>query len=194
MSEMADRDVRVEQQLRDLAADRVRLNLLVLLNECTAGAGEIAEKLGIEKGVAAEILEEMLAGDLIEVVEEAPRRGEAVPRYRALVRAGWNDEEWARFGFEERWRLSAWVVQLINSDLAEAMSSGTFAARTDAHTSRAVLLVDEEGWRDLNRIKNEALEACFTIQAESAERLAESGAEGISAISAMLCCELPPRR
>jgi hypothetical protein len=59
------------------------------------------------------------------------------------------------------------------------------------HSSRAVSVVDERGWQELTRIQSEALEASFAVQAESAERLAESGEDGITVMSAMLCFEMP---
>ena len=111
---------------------------------------------------------------------------------QAQMRKIWSDEEWASLSIGERHRLSAWVVQLINSDIVEAMAAGSFDARADSHTSRTVSLVDEQGWRELTRIQADALEANFAVQAASAERLAESGEEGVTVLSAMICCELPP--
>ncbi len=102
-----------------------------------------------------------------------------------------DDEEVAALSAEERQRLFAWVVQLINADIAAAVAAGTFDSRDDGHASRTISIVDEQGWRELARIQAEALEASFEVQAESAERLAESGGAAITAMSAMICCELP---
>jgi hypothetical protein len=115
------------------------------------------------------------------------------PDVQAQMRRIWSDEEWAALSVEERERLSAWIIQLISTDIAEAMAAGTFDSRADAHTSRTISVVDEQGWRELTRIQAEALEASFAVQAESAERLAESGEAEIAAMSAMICCELPRR-
>ena len=105
----------------------------------------------------------------------------------------WSDAEWAELSHRERRRLSAWIVHLIGSDAADALEAGSFDRRTDGHASRTVSVVDEQGWRELARIQEDALEAVLRIKAASAERLAESGEDGVLALSAMLCFELPPR-
>jgi hypothetical protein len=112
---------------------------------------------------------------------------------QARIREVLSDEEAAALSAEERERLSTWVVQLINSDIAAAMAAGTFDSRDDMHISRTISLVDEQGWRELTRIQAEALEASFAVQAESTERLAESDEAAIATMSVMVCCELPRR-
>ncbi len=194
MTEKAGSDIGVDRQrLLRLASDPVRFKMLVLLNERTAGAREIADALGLSVDAVLPQLEQMREDDLIEVVGEVPL-GEAVePRHRALVRALWSDEDWIALSLEERRRLSAWIVELIHADACEALESGSSDARADSHASRSVSLVDEQGWRELTRIQEKALEASFAVQAASAERLAESREQGITVLSAMLCWELPPR-
>lgn len=174
--------------------DSVGFKALVLLNERTADAGEVAAELGLRAGEVVRELERMLAADLIEVVEGAAGQDGAEPRYRASVRALLDDEEWIALSVEERQRLIAWIVEMINADVVDAMESGTAVARADAHASRTVAVVDEQGWRELTRIQAEALEASFAVQAASAERLSESREEGIPVLAAMLCWELPARR
>jgi DNA-binding transcriptional ArsR family regulator len=164
-----------------------------LLNERSAGVAEIAERLDLSQSVAAEHLDKMLAEGLVEITGEVLNRGKVEPRYRAAVPVIWSDEELADLSLAERRRLLTWVTQTVNGDVDEALTSGTFVARDDAHASRTILQVDEQGWEELVRIHAEALDAVFDIKAASAERLAEAKLEGISALSAVFCCELPPR-
>jgi len=105
----------------------------------------------------------------------------------------WSDAEWAELSHQERRRLSAWILHLIGSDAADALEAGSFDTRTGTHASRTLSVVDEQGWRELARIQEEALEAVLAIKAASAERLAESGEDGMLALSAMLCFEVPRR-
>ena len=79
---------------------------------------------------------------------------------------------------------------MIVADAEESLEAKVFNRRVDSHASRTVSVVDERGWRELTRIQSEALEASFAVQAESAERLAESGEEGITVLSALLCFEI----
>jgi DNA-binding transcriptional ArsR family regulator len=182
----------IDRRLIRLASDPVRFRVLVLLNDRSAGAGEVAAELDIDPSAAGRHLDAMHEAGLIEVVGEVLNRGAVEPRYRAVVRALWDDAEWEALGREEQQRLTSWIVGMIESDAYAAIEQGTFGAREDAHASRTVSLVDEQGWSELTRIKQQALDSIFEVQAASAERLAEASEEGISVLSALLCFELPP--
>jgi hypothetical protein len=89
--------------------------------------------------------------------------------------------------------MSASLVQGIIDDVAAAVRAGTFAARDEHHVSWTPVVVDEEGWRDLSETLSDTLERVFTIQAESAERMVESGEKGMSAAVAMIGYEAYPQ-
>jgi DNA-binding transcriptional ArsR family regulator len=181
----------IDRRLIRLASDPVRLQALTFLNERSAGASEVAEELDVSLSTAGRHLDAMHDAGLIEVVGEVLNRGVVEPRYRALVRTLWDDEEWAEFSREEQKRLTNWIIGMIDSDARGAVEQGTFTRRQDSHASRTVGMVDEQGWQELCRIHGDALQEVFAIEAASAERLAESGKTGFPAMSAMLCCELP---
>jgi predicted ArsR family transcriptional regulator len=192
VTEKAGKGSGIDQRLSRLARDTARLSALTLLNEQAASVAEVAGYLGVSRSTAQRHLEQMLDAGLIEVAEVAGQGEGSKPRFRALKRVLWDDEEWAALGKEERQRLFAWIVQMINSDVGEAIASGTYNSRTDAHASRMAPQLDEQGWQELTKLHREALEESFTIQAAAAERLAESQQEGFPVLSAMICCELPP--
>jgi DNA-binding transcriptional ArsR family regulator len=184
-------EVGIDRRLVDLASDSVRVEVLSRLNERTAEATQLAGELGVDPAVMTGHLEKMRDQGLIEIVADSSGQGAAGPRYRALVRAFWSNAEWAALSPEERQHLLVWLVATIAADVDESLQSGRFGARAESHASHTVSVVDERGWRELTRIQDEALEASFAVQAESAERLAQSGEDGIPVMSAMLCCEMP---
>jgi DNA-binding transcriptional ArsR family regulator len=191
VTEKTGNEVGIDRRLVELASDAVRVEVLSRLNERTAEATQLAGELGVDPAVMKGHLEKMRDQGLIEIVADSSVQGTAGPRYRALVRALWSNVEWAALSREERRHLLAWLLTTIFSDADESLQSGRFGARADSHASHTVSVVDERGWRELTRIHVDALEASFAIQAESAERLAESGEDGIRVMSAMLCCEMP---
>jgi DNA-binding Lrp family transcriptional regulator len=191
LAENAGDDIGIDERLVRLASQPARLRALWVLNERAAGVSEVAEELGLSVEEAARHLEQMHEAGLIEVVGEVLRRGAVEPRYKATVHVAWSDAEWAELSLEERRRLSTWIVQTMYSDVMEALESGSFNARVDTHASRSVSAVDEQGWEELVQIHNDALEAVLATQAACAERLAERGEEGMSVLSAIICCELP---
>ncbi len=183
----------IDRRLIRVASDPVRLQALTLLNERSASVGEVAAELDIACGDAGRHLDAMYDEGLVEVVGEVLNRGAVEPRYRALVKTLWDDEEWEAFSLEERNRLTRWILDMIDADAREALERGMFAGRPDSHATRAVPTVDERGWEELRRIYADALDAVFAVEAASAERLAEQGEAGFPVLAAMLCCELPPR-
>jgi len=183
----------IDRRLIEIVSDLDRLEALGLLNERSAGVGEVADALGIELAAAGRLLDQMHDAGLIEVVGEALNRGAVEPRYRAIVRALWRDEEWAALGSDEQKRLTAWIMDMITSDVRDALEQGIATARLNAHASRTIPMVDEQGWEELSRIFDDALEAIFAVEASSAERLAEKGEAGFPVLAALICNELPPR-
>ncbi|HEU4944752.1 MAG TPA: helix-turn-helix domain-containing protein [Solirubrobacterales bacterium] len=182
----------IDRRLIQVSSDPVRLRVLNLLNERPAGTSEVAEALDLDASTAGRHLDELHGAGAVEVVGEVLNRGAVEPRYRAIVRTLWDDEEWATFSDEEQRRLTIWIIDMIEADARGAIERGTFTARKDSHASRSIPIVDEQGWRELCRIYADTLEAVFAVETASAERLAESGERGFQALSAMLCCELPP--
>jgi len=183
----------MDRRLIRLAADPVRLQALTFLNERTAGVSEVAAELDIDAAAAGRHLDALHDEGLVEVVGEVLSRGAVEPRYRALVRSLFDDEEWTMIGRDEQKRLTAWILDMIEADAREALAAGAFIARPDAHLSRTIPTLDEQGWDEVHRIVNDALQSIFAAEAAAAERLAEKGEAGFRVLTALLFCELPPR-
>ncbi len=181
----------IDRRLIQIASDPVRLQALTLLNERSAGASEVAAELEVSLSTAGRHLDAMREAGLIEVVGEVLTRGAVEPRYRALIRTLWGEEEWATFNEEEQKRLTGWIVDMVCADAREAVEKGSYNRRLDAHASRTTPVVDEQGWKELCGIFDDALQAIFAVEAASAERLAESGESGFRALGALFCCEMP---
>jgi hypothetical protein len=73
------------------------------------------------------------------------------------------------------------------------MIEGTIDSRTDTHISRTPLVLDDAGWTELSKILAETLESAMRIGEESATRLANDGAEGISTSLSLLHFEVPAK-
>lgn len=172
------------------------LEAFVALIEKPASPSDIAELLKIKLSKAVYSLEQLEKMNLIEEIGTEERRGQLAHIYRAVMRPIWKIEEWEELGQDERERFVAWVLQLFLRDVARAWTARTFQARVDTHTSRSLLRVDEQGWRDVKRIQDEALAAFHEIEVESVDRLHEAGdsADLILARAAMFLIEMPPAK
>lgn len=183
----------IDRRLMRLASEPVRLKALTFLTEGPAGVSEVAAKLGIDVGDAGRHLDALRDEGLVEVVGEVLNRGAVEPRYRALARSFFGDEEWALMSLDEQNRLTGWILDMIDADARAALAAGAFVTRPDAHLSRTIPTLDEQGWDEVHRIINDALQSVFAVEAAAAERLAENGEEGFRVLTALLFCELPPR-
>lgn len=187
-------EIRIDKQLFRLLKNPGLLEALVVLIERRASPSDIAEILRIKLSKAIYCVAQLEKMSLIEEVGTERRRGQTAHLYKAVMRPIWNSEEWAELSQDERERYAAWALQLFLRDVAIAWMARTFQARVDAHTSRSLLRVDEQGWRDLNRIQDEALKASHEVEVESDKRLRAAGkdAEFIIVRTAMFCIEMPP--
>jgi DNA-binding transcriptional ArsR family regulator len=186
---MAAGEITPQEAMVKALGHPLRVRILVLLTERTASPNEMQELLDEPLGNCAyhtRVLEEL---GHAEIVSEVQRRGATEHYYRSINRPLVDDHQWESFEPKVRQAISAFGIDAIFKDAAEALRTGTFDARTERHLSRTPLLLDEEGWREANTIQNEALDALLEVQAKSAERMTKSKEQGIPALAAMACFE-----
>ncbi len=171
----------------------LRADILAILNERVASPNQLSQELGEGLSQVSYHVKVLKDYDCIELVDTKQRRGAVEHFYRATTRAILSDDDWAQLPKSLRSGMSASLVQGMIDDVSAAMRGGTFAARDEHHVSWTPVIVDEEGWRDLAETLSDTLERVFTIQAESAERMIESGEESLSAAVAMIGYEAYPQ-
>jgi len=127
----------------------------------------------------------------IELVDTAQRRGAIEHYYRAVVRPFFSDSDWKRIPRSGRQAISDSILQILWEDLSESMKAGTFEARTDRHLTHSPMVLDDQGWAEVNRLMVEALEQAEKVGRESAGRLKKSGDEGIPTRVVLMQFETP---
>jgi hypothetical protein len=116
----------------------------------------------------------------IELVRTEPRRGAIEHFYRAVIRPFFSDKDWKRLPASARQGISDATLQLIWEDTSDALTAGTFDRRHDRHLSRSPLVLDEQGWEQVNELLAEVMERVVEIEADSAKRLAGDGQAGFN--------------
>ncbi|HSS42399.1 MAG TPA: TetR family transcriptional regulator [Solirubrobacterales bacterium] len=173
--------------IREFTVQPTKWSVLMRLSHEAVDAEALAGELEIPVENVRRHLDELEAADLIEPVVAG---GAGERRYRAGLRE-LTDEEWEQLSPPERERISEMVGELIWTEVREARESGSFDARPDRHLSRMSTPVDEQGWRELLDIHNNALWASLRVKAESEERLKRSGEKPINGRSVQTLFELP---
>jgi DNA-binding transcriptional ArsR family regulator len=169
----------------------VRVQALAILNERVASPNEISKELGQTVGHVSYHIKVLKECECIELVDTAPRRGAMEHYYRATDRAFLDAAEWASLPASLRPGISGSAIKAAFADIASAVLAGTFDKREDRHISWTPMLVDEEGWDEVQTALREMLERVFEIQSASAERLAKADAPGIPVSVAMMGFEAP---
>lgn len=181
----------VDQRVIKALGHPVRVMALVILNERVASPNEIAQELNQTVGHVSYHIKVLKKCECIELVDTAPRRGAVEHYYRATSRAFIDDEAWRRLPASVRPGLTASLLQDVFQDAGAALSAGTFDGRDDRHLAWTPMIVDEEGWKEINEASAALLERVFEVQAASAKRLTEAGEPGSQVSVVSMVYETP---
>jgi len=158
---------------------RVRI-LSILETRDIASPNEMAEELGVSLGVMSYHVRRLHALGFLELVKRTPRRGAIEHHYRAKARPHVTDEGWAETPSIVKRAMVGASLQQITGFINAAAAQGGFD-RGDAHLSRTVVALDEQGWRELAGELASLMERVDRLQDESLERVKTSGGEDAEA-------------
>lgn len=154
---------------------RVRI-LSILETRDMASPNEMADELGVSLGVMSYHVRRLHALGFLELVKRTPRRGAIEHHYRAKARPRVTDEGWAETPSIVKRAMVGASLQQITGYINAAAHQGGFD-RGDAHLSRTVLMLDEQGWRQLAGEMAQWMARVEQLEEESLERIKESGEE-----------------
>lgn len=169
----------------------LRVEILGILNERVASPNELSQELGEGLSQVSYHVKVLKDYKCIKQVKTVPRRGAVEHYYRATASAFLTNRDWHALPRSIRPGLSADLFDLIRGDVVRSLEEGSFDARPDRHLSRTPLLLDEAGWKKVQKVLEKALDEVVGIQKDASARLAKSGEEGINASVAILGFELP---
>jgi DNA-binding transcriptional ArsR family regulator len=181
----------ITQQVAKALAHPLRVRILTELHKGISSPNQLAQKLGEPLGNVSYHVKTLLEYDCVELVKTEPRRGAVEHFYRATERAFFSDSDWAKIPASARKGISGVILESIGQGATDAMAAGTIDARTDSHITDTPLVLDEKGWKDLNKVLSDAHSRGLEIQEEAASRLADSKEEGFTTKLAILHFEVP---
>lgn len=183
----------VDPRLAKALSHPMRTRILTILNEQVASPNEIAQMLDERLPNVSYHVRALHDLGCIELVRTAQRRGAIEHYYRALMRPFFSDRDWKRLPRSGRQAVADVILQMIWEDASDAIKSGTFESRSDRHLTRSPLVLDEQGWKELNERLRKALSDAETIAAQSAKRLKKSEEEEIPTRLVMMHFEAPSK-
>lgn len=181
----------VNLQLVKALAHELRVEILSILNERMASPNELAKELNEGLSQVSYHVKVLKDYECITLVKTEPRRGAVEHYYRATSRPYISDSDWNKLPKSVREGMSADLMQMILDDVSAALDAGTVDAHDDRHMSRTSLLLDEKGWADVSKLLTATLDRVMKVQAESTDRMARTGDDGMNVMVALMGIELP---
>jgi DNA-binding transcriptional ArsR family regulator len=173
-------------------AHPVRHRAFRMLTDAELSPSQIADRIDVDLHSVSYHVRALEKMGLIEQVGEKQVRGAVQHFFRAIDRPILTTEDWAKLTLGEREEASRYIMQLIVGDTVYSEETGVLDQRLDRTLSRVPLIVDEAGWRELHDIHMDVLDRILEVQANSADRLANSPeAESFPAMTGSICIEMP---
>jgi DNA-binding transcriptional ArsR family regulator len=164
----------VDPRLAKALSHPMRSRILAILNEQVASPNEIAQMIDERLPNVSYHVRALHDLGCIELVRTAQRRGAIEHYYRALKRPFFSDRDWKRLPASARQAVTDLALQMTWEDVSASIQAGTFEERSDRHLSRTPLVLDEQGWTEVNKLLAKTLSDAEDISAKSAKRLAKS--------------------
>jgi DNA-binding transcriptional ArsR family regulator len=174
----------------------LRYRIMMVLGEREASPKELAELLDEDFHRVYEQVRILNKSEFIELVGTDSRHGGTQHFYRASVRPVLDAEAWEKFPRLAREIATVSSARRIFADVIASIEAGVFDDRKHRALLRRPIVVDEQGFKEADESALRHLDELTEIEARSASRLIESGAEGINVATATLVFEAgtPERR
>ncbi len=140
---------------------------------------QLAELWGEDVSNVAYHFRELVAYELLEVVEENKRRGAVEHVHAAKPTALAWEREWAQMPPVFKQHMLALTERLAVEALGAAIDAGTFETRDDTVLAQDTMLVDERGATEALAILSDAVQRLMKVGSESETRLDASGEDGL---------------
>ncbi|HEX8754563.1 MAG TPA: winged helix-turn-helix domain-containing protein [Solirubrobacterales bacterium] len=184
----------ITQQLAKALAHPLRVKILTSLHKGISSPNQLAQELGEPLGNVSYHVKTLLEYDCVELVKTEPRRGAVEHFYRATERAFFDEAEWAKIPASARKGIVGVALEAIGKDATEALLAGSMDARPETHVTHTPLVLDDQGWKELNDVLKESLDRAMEIQVEAANRLAKAKKDGFPTKLAILHFESPAKK
>jgi DNA-binding transcriptional ArsR family regulator len=169
----------IEEVVQYALGHYIRVHVLIVLNEGTYTAAQIAKIIGEPLNNVSNHLRELLDAGSIEIAKTMQKGNIVQHYYRAVEIAFYSKEEAEQLTHGERQVIAGLLVQQASAEAVAALYAGKLA------DPRAVVSwdwhnVDQQGREDLEDEQRQFLERVQEIEVEATNRRAQSGEDAQS--------------
>ena len=169
----------------------LRAAVLRILVERTASPAEMARELDEELSNVSYHTKQLVEFECAELVSTRPVRGALEHFYRATERHLIDTEEWEELDPIMAEDLVCEFMQKILDDFVASARAQLIGGDKDFHLTRTPLVLDQEGLAEALEAHERARLEILEIEARSAERMVESGEQGVNVSSSQGCFKMP---
>jgi len=179
-----ERQGAIDPRLVQSVAHPLRIRILETLTDHVASPNVMSAQL--DEGLTSVAYHTRALDKLgaLELVDTAKRRGAIEHFYKATPRAFVGDPSWRKVPPSLLGGVSAATLQTFLDKAITALKAGTLDGREDTVFRWMPLSLDEEGWKEIVTIMEEATKLMLAAHVRSQDRLSESG--GRAAVSAVV--------
>lgn len=168
----------IDQRLVRSLAHPLRIQILERLSDHVASPNLIASELETGLSDVAYHTRALDRYGALELVDTAQRRGATEHFYKATPGAFVGSPTWRKVPRSVRGAVSAATLQTFLDKAIAALEAGTLDGRDDTVFRWMPLFLDEEGWKEVISIMEEATKLMLAAHLRSQDRLSETGGEG----------------
>lgn len=173
----------IDQRLVRSVAHPLRIRILDALSDHVASPNALAEKFKTDLSGVAYHTRELDRLGALELVGTGRVRGAIEHFYKATPRAFVGDPRWRKVPPSLLSGVSAATLQTFLDKAIAALEAGTLDGRGDTVFRWMPLCLDEEGWKEVVAIMEEATKLMLAAHLRSQDRLSEnSGGRPVSAV------------
>jgi DNA-binding transcriptional ArsR family regulator len=181
----------IDDQLAKAVAHPTRAQILAEANERVMSPNQFAKRHDLDVSRVAYHFRQLEKAECIELVAEVPVRGATEHFFKATRRALFDGKAWDNLPETIKNKISGRTITDLLGAIAEAMLEETFDERDDRALAWDKVLVDKQGWGEIEAIFRDAIFRTLKAVADAEERVAESDEEGMLASWAFLFFKSP---
>jgi len=168
---------------------RLRVDILTFLHTGPASAKELATGLREPLSNVTHHIDELRDAGAIEVAFTKKVGNVEQNHWRALTTSTYSADELSEMSLEDNEVISRIIVQSVMAEMLAALRAGHLAR--DPYSAKAWdrVLLDDVGHKDVSKASDDFFSRVYEIAAESAGRVAESGAPLTGYIAAVMAFE-----
>ncbi len=185
---------RIEEVVGYAVNHRTRVHILIILNEGTFTAKEIAEIIGEPLNNVSNHIRELLDAGSIELAKTEMVRNTQQHYYRAVEIPHYSDEEVAEMTPEQVRVTSGLVIQSMIAEIMAALWAGKMEADPLVWLAWDWRNVDDQGRQEIADEQERSWQRIQEIEIEATNRRADSNEEAVSILVAQSRLRARPQR